>query len=130
VKGYKNEFGTGGGRAINQREPGWEKHLPAIQRNSTTFGKSTSKLADTRLDFKSSTSPGGYLATLGSHCGGIKSRPLALLRADEVMNDVANVCFFGTKRTYRGRVSMSAFGVKRTSREQALMSGHVSTARE
>src|SRR5262249_30994082 len=119
VTRFPNALCTDRGRAINQREPGWEKHLPAIQRNSTTFGKGTSKLADTRLDFKSSTSPGGYLAILGSRCGGNKSRSLALLRADEVMNDVANVCFFGTKRTYRGRVSMSAFGVKRTSREQA-----------
>jgi len=56
-----NELCTDRGRAINQREPGWEKHLPATRRNSTTFGKSISKLADTRLDFKSSTSPEGDL---------------------------------------------------------------------
>src|SRR5262249_14649131 len=50
-----------------------KKPLPAIRRSSTTFGKSISRLAGTRLDFKSSTSPEGDLAILGSRCGGTES---------------------------------------------------------
>jgi hypothetical protein len=37
------------------------------------------------LDFKSSTFPEGDLAMSGSRCGGIKSRSMALLRVDEVI---------------------------------------------
>src|SRR5262249_13132257 len=82
VTRFPNALCTDRGRAINQREPGWEKTLTGYPKELYDFWE---------LDFKSSTSPGGYLAILGSRCGGIKS----LLRADEVMNDVANVRFWG-----------------------------------
>src|SRR5262249_52843804 len=57
---------------------------------------------------------GGYLAILGSRCGGIKSRSLALLRADEVMNDVANVCFWHKADIPRLSSAARFLGVKRT----------------
>ena len=63
---FPNELCTDRGRVINQREFGWKKHLQATRRDFTIFGKSISKLADIRLDFKSSTSPEGDLAILGS----------------------------------------------------------------
>src|SRR5215468_3298212 len=43
-----------------------KKPLPATRRSSTIFGESILKLAGTRLDFKSSTSPEGDLAILES----------------------------------------------------------------
>src|SRR5262249_13163303 len=67
---------------------------------------------------KSSTSPEGYLAILGSRCGGIKLRSLALLRADEVVNDVANICFWHTAfacplaRCFASRISRSTVKIK------------------
>jgi hypothetical protein len=63
---FPNELCTDRGRAINQREPGWKKHLRATRRNFMSVGKSISKLAGIRLDFKSSISQEGDLATLGS----------------------------------------------------------------
>src|SRR5215831_13111019 len=57
VARFPHELCTDNGRAINQGEPGWEKHLPATRRNSTTFGKSILNLADTRLHLQSSTGP-------------------------------------------------------------------------
>ncbi len=38
---FPKELCTDRGRAINQREPGWEKTLTVCQKSSTSFGRST-----------------------------------------------------------------------------------------
>src|SRR5262249_34002858 len=60
---FPNELCTDPGRAINQREPGWEKTLTGYPKELYDFWE---KPAGTRLAFKSLTSPEGGLAILGS----------------------------------------------------------------
>jgi hypothetical protein len=56
---FPNELCTDHGRAINQREPGWE----ACRRSSMNFGKNISNRAGTRSVSKSSISPAAGQAT-------------------------------------------------------------------
>ena len=61
---FPNELCTDRGRAINQGEPGWEKTLTGQPKELYDFWEKQ-KIADIRLDFKSSTSPEGDLAISG-----------------------------------------------------------------
>jgi len=61
---FPNELCTDRGRAINQRESGWQKTLTGYPKELYDFWEKQ-KIADIRLDFKSSTSPEGDLAISG-----------------------------------------------------------------
>jgi hypothetical protein len=70
---FPNELCTDRGRAINQREPGWEKTLTGYPKELYDFWGKHLKARGYKVGFQIVDFPGGDPATLGLRCGGTES---------------------------------------------------------
>ena len=74
---FPNQLCTDHGRAINQKEPGWEKTLTGIPKEVTTFGTTICARADTKSSSRSSTGQVACPAISASPwCGGDQVSPI------------------------------------------------------
>jgi hypothetical protein len=75
---FPNERCTDRGRAINQREPGWEKTLTGLPKELYDFWDKHLKSRGYKVGFQIVDFPGGRPGDIGISCGGTESRPSQL----------------------------------------------------